>query len=152
MRSAFLCLLLTVSFVASAQSLTEEPYYGWVTLQGGFLPDPHTLDLTAGGATRIQVSASECNQGHASQRPDLNLTYEGNGKRTLYIYATSDKDTLLLVNLPNASWRCDDDGYGDLDPIVVIPNAKSGLYNIWVGTYGDEMVRARLYVSEIDPR
>jgi hypothetical protein len=47
---------------------------------------------------------------------------------------------------------CDDDGYGDGDPIVVIPAAEAGLYNIWVGTYQDDMASANLYISEEDPR
>ena len=37
------------------------------------------------------------------------------------------------------------------DP-VVIPNAESGLYNVWVGTYGSEGGPATLKISELDPR
>jgi hypothetical protein len=136
----------------AAQNFSLEPYYGRVTLQGGFMPDPQSWEVTAGGATATEVSNSQCSYGNVSARPDLNVSYQGNGSRTLYIYAVSADDTMLLVNLPNSSWRCDDDGYGDFDPIVVIPNARSGLYNIWVGTYGDEMANATLYISEIDPR
>jgi hypothetical protein len=136
---------------ASAQNISMEPYYGRITLQGGFMPDPHVVKLTAGGSQQVAVG-NGCSYGKVSDRPDLNLTYEGNGSRTLYIYAVGSEDITLLVNLPNASWRCDDDSFGDLDPILVIPNARSGLYNIWVGTYGSEMTSATLYITEIDPR
>ncbi len=136
----------------TAQSISMEPYYGRVTLPGGFMPDPHVVKLTAGGSRSVNVGNGSCTYGKVSDRPDLNLTYEGNGSRTLYIYAEGPNDITLLVNTPNASWRCDDDGFGNLNPIVVIPNAPSGLYNIWVGTYGSEMTNAVLYITEIDPR
>jgi hypothetical protein len=159
MKRLVLVLAVTMAALAAlapaelaAQSLSMEPYYGRVTLRGGFLPDPHSVKLTAGGASAVEVSNSRCSYGNVSQRPDLNLTYEGDGSRTLYIYAVSSDDTMLLVNQPDASWRCDDDGFEGLNPIIVIPNARSGLYNIWVGTYGSEMSNATLHISEIDPR
>ena len=33
-----------------------------------------------------------------------------------------------------------------------IENPEEGLYNIWVGTYGNRNASATLYLSEIDPR
>jgi hypothetical protein len=156
-----LLLALSVALIAvaaltpenlAAQSISMEPYYGRVTLRGGFMPDPHVVKLTAGGGRSVNVGNGSCSYGNVSDRPDLNLTYEGNGSRTLYIYAEGSSDITLLVNMPNASWRCDDDGLGNLNPILVIPNAPSGLYNIWVGTYGSDMTNAMLYITEIDPR
>jgi len=47
---------------------------------------------------------------------------------------------------------CDDDRCGNSNPVVVIPQASGGLYNIWVGTYGAVGTNATLYISEIDPR
>lgn len=149
---AFTALSASAPDTASAQNISSDPHYGRITLRGGFMPDPHVVKLTAGGSQTVNVGNGECTYGQVSQRPDVNLTYEGNGSRTLYIYAVSDDDITLLVNMPNASWRCDDDGLGNLDPVLVIRNAPSGLYNIWVGTYGSEMTSATLYISEIDPR
>jgi hypothetical protein len=154
MRYLFLAALFGAVFMsideAKAQNISATPTYGNVRLSGGFLPDPHIVQLTAGGA--VEVARGSCDYGHVANAPDIDFYYDGNGSRTLYIYAVSDSDTMLLVNRPNGSWTCDDDSYGDLDPIVVIRNAPSGLYNIWVGTYGSTTAPAMLYISEIDPR
>ena len=47
---------------------------------------------------------------------------------------------------------CNDDSFGDSDPFIVIPNAPSGLYDIWVGTYGSDPFGATLFISELDPQ
>jgi hypothetical protein len=136
--------------VAHAQDVGADPTYGSVTLARGFLPDPHTVDLTAGGS--ISVSRGDCDYGRVADPPDYDLYYESETVGALYISVISEEDTTLLVNTPDGRWRCDDDSYGDLDPILVIPKAASGLYDIWVGTYGEDLVSATLYISEVDPR
>jgi opacity protein-like surface antigen len=150
---ALLALALSAALLApaaQAQDVSAEPHYGSVRLAGGFLPDPHVTDVVAGGT--VEVNRGRCTYGHVSHAPDVDFYYDGNGARTLYIYAVSGRDTIVLVNTPNGAWACDDDSYGDGDPILVIPAAASGLYNIWVGTYGDDMADATLFISEIDPR
>lgn len=154
MRIAMVAGMLGVA-LAGAQHLAAQdwqatPTYGDVRLNGGFLPDPHRVQLTAGGSVR--VSMGECTYGNVANAPDVDLYYSGNGQRTLYIYAESGDDTTLLIRLPDGSWYCNDDGLGNRNPIIVIRGAQSGLYDIWVGTYGSDMVRATLNISEIDPR
>jgi len=146
----FVGLALLAADRPQAQNISATPTYGDVRLTGGFLPDPHVTELTAGGS--VDVARGSCTYGRVANAPDVDFYYEGNNRRTLYIYAVSDTDTMLLINTPNGTWTCDDDGYGDLDPILVIRDAPSGLYNIWVGTYGTDMAPARLFISEIDPR
>ena len=119
-------------------------------LNGGFTPDPASVSLTAGGSQEVQLG--ECNYGHVATAPDVDLYYQGNASRTLYIYAQADEDITLLVNLPDGSWACNDDGLGGTNPLIVVHNAPSGLYDVWVGSYGTGMVRAALKISEIDPR
>jgi hypothetical protein len=55
-----------------------------------------------------------------------------------------------LINTPNGRWYCDDDSGGSLNPKVQITNPQSGRYDVWVGTYGDDMVQSTLKVSELD--
>jgi hypothetical protein len=146
-----LAVLLTLgTSAAQAQDWTLDPTYGNVNLERGFLPDPHAVELTAGGS--VDVNVGGCTYGHVANAPDVDFYYDTDGGADLYIYAVSGSDTTVLVNTPSGTWLCDDDGYGDGDPIVVISKAESGLYNIWVGTYGDEMASANLYISEVDPR
>ncbi len=143
-------LLLAAPF-AQAQNHSLTPTYGSTTLARGFTPDPHSVALTAGGSQSVTISG--CAYGKVANAPDYKVTYRNASRATtLYIYATSGSDTTLLVNLPDGSWTCDDDSYGDGDPLLVIRNPPSGLYDIWVGTYGSDTSSATLYISEIDPR
>lgn len=145
-----LMAIAAIGSVASAQSIGESAVYGEVRLRNGFVPDPHEIDLMAEGGVKVKEAA--CQYGYVSEAPDLDFYYEGSGNRTLFIYASSDEDAILLLNDPSGEWSCDDDGKGDLDPLVVIPNAPPGLYNIWVGRYGDAGGPATLSISELAPR
>ena len=125
--------------------LSLEPTYGRVSLSAPFSPDPHTVSISAGGSVDVDVGG--CGYGYVARAPDYNLTYSGSGS-ALYFFARSDEDTTLLINKPDASWICDDDSLGDSNPVVTIPNAGAGLYNIWVGTYSSEaLTPATLYIS-----
>lgn len=135
---------------SGAPDVSLEPTYGDVNLSAGFTPDPHMVELRAGGS--LEVNVSSCGYGYVANAPDVDLYYDASGGGNLYIYVESDDDTTLLINRPDGTWLCDDDGYGSLNPLVQVPKAASGLYDIWVGTYGDDLTDARLYISEVDPR
>ena len=144
-----LCTILLAA-PSAAQDFTLQATYGDVELEEGFLPDPYDVELTAGGSVDVNVGA--CSYGYVANAPDVKFRYSTSGGSNLYIYGISGEDTTILINTPNGTWLCDDDSYGDGDPIVVIPNAPGGRYDIWVGTYGDDLSPATLYLSEIDPR
>lgn len=146
---AALALLLAAPLTA-AQDVSADPTYGDVFLDEGFTPDPHATGLLAGGS--VEVDLPGCSYGTVSDAPDVDLYYTTSGGSDLYIYAVSGDDTTILVNTPDGAWTCDDDSYGDGDPIVVIRDAPAGLYDIWVGTYGDDLAEATLFISEVDPR
>ena len=151
MRSLLLLAALALLAVpAQAQDISADANFGDITLEEGFMPDPHEMSILAGGSTAVDVGG--CSYGNVSNAPDVELTYETSGGSNLYIYAVSMDDTTILVNTPNGSWVCDDDSYDDGDPIVVIRNAPAGVYDIWVGTYGSDMAEAAFMISEIDPR
>ena len=142
---------LALSLSASAQDMSETASYGEYTLESGFQPDPMSIDVLAGGANAVDVG-SGCDYGMVADAPDLEITYTGEIGLDLYIYAVSMEDTTLLINLPDGSWVCDDDSYDDGDPLIQLGAAPGGVYDIWVGTYGEDMADATLMVSEIDPR
>jgi hypothetical protein len=130
-------------------NLSLDPRYGDVTLTEKFA-GAHSVSLTAGGS--IDVDVGSCGYGYVADAPDVDLRFTTSGASTLYVYARASEDTTLLINLPNGEWICDDDGLGDSNPVLVLPRAADGLYNIWVGTYGDSTAPATLYISEQDPR
>ena len=141
----------TVVAVGTGPS-TGPASYGDVTLDERFLPDPYEFSLMAGGG--IDLDVGSCNYGYVAESPDVNFHYNTSGGADLYVYASGADDTTLLLNRPDGSWVCDDDDLGDgnRSPLLVIPAAAGGLYNIWVGTYGAANTSATLYISERDPR
>jgi len=153
MRRAIPAVLVLFALAAQpllAQSVSATPTYGTVRLEAGFLPDPHVTSLTAGGS--IDMNMGECTYGQVADAPDVDLMFAAGSASSLYIYAEAKADITLLINLPDGSWLCNDDGYTGTNPMIIVPKAASGLYDIWVGTYGTDLTAALLSISEIDPR
>ncbi|ALJ80898.1 peptidase S1 [Ketogulonicigenium vulgare] len=128
---AVAALALSATSALACTNWELPPSYGDVTLAAGFMPDPHTLDMAAGGPINLSTCTEEPGIGFISEAPDYDLYWEGNG--TLTIAFESDEDTVLLVNGQQWEWYYNDD-YKGLNPAIVIENAPAGLYDIWVGT------------------
>lgn len=142
--------------MASQVDINAEPLFGAATLAAGFLPDPHDLDVEAGGsivASDAGFSGDElwC-AGHITREPTANLFWDGQGG-PLYVWAESEVDTTIAINLPDGSWACNDDGAGNLNPGLSFDTALSGRYDIYVGTYRSDNAGtpARVRISEITP-
>jgi len=132
---------------AAAQDMSGDPYYGSVSLDAGFLPDPYSTHIGAGGNNDASALGSGC-VGMIGGPPDYNLNFTSNGS-VLYVSAASDGDVSLVVNAPDGAWYCDDDSGTGLNAGLTFAKAQSGLYNIWVGRFGDtELVDATLHISE----
>lgn len=141
---------LTSDSYASGGSLdaSANPAFGEVSLRAGFTPDPHSIDMVAGGSIAISSVTDGC-PGSVATAPDYRLDYSGNGRNPLKFTFVSDTDTVLLINTSDGAWICDDDSDGDLDPRIVLNSAKSGIYDIWVGTIDGEMAHGTLSISEV---
>ncbi len=143
--AAVVCL----SAPAAAQVNTSRAgAYGEVTLESGFMPDPHTVALTAGGTVEAGSVSSDC-VGMIANRADFTLRYRDAGDLPLIFSATSDADTTLAIRAPDGRWYCDDDSAGALNPMVRFDSPRDGRYQIWVGTYGPDAAPAALHISEI---
>lgn len=127
------------------------PTYVTADLKAGFLPDPWTQSLQAGGGDRVDSQLGPGCIGYIhGAAPDVDLNYEP-GSASLYIHATSHADTTLVVNAPDGRWYCNDDFIG-LDPMVVFQRPQRGNYNIWVGVHGSSsMQSATLKITELNP-
>jgi len=135
---------------AVAQDYNAEPYYGTLNLRAGFTPDPQVIDLAAGGSVSASNISSSC-RGMIGARPDVRLNYSA-GSFPLIFSVASGADTTLVVNGPDGSWYCDDDGgINGLNPALRFGSPQSGRYEIWVGTYASGSTQpARLVISELD--
>jgi hypothetical protein len=136
-----------VSTVAVAQDLSAPATYGTVTLETGFSPDPTTVAVQAGGT----LAAPGGCVGKVANAPDFELTYTAGTTFPLNIYVKSDSDTTLAINGPDGSWYCADDSNG-VNPAVTFTTPASGVYDVFVGTYGDTPAPATLHVSELAPQ
>jgi hypothetical protein len=141
-------VLFTSISLAFSQDFSLSATYGSISLNSGFTPDPYTIKLKSGGSINASSLGSGCG-GNIANAPDFELTYTA-GSLDLYISVISDSDTTLVINTPSGNWICDDDSGGDLDPSVRMEKPSSGVYDIWVGTYGSSTVNdATLYISEL---
>ncbi|MEQ1856061.1 MAG: hypothetical protein ABL963_06315 [Longimicrobiales bacterium] len=120
-----------------------------LTLQSGFTPDPQTMAIKAGG--NIEVAEGSCDYGYIAESGAMGLEFEA-GVLDLYFYVESDIDTMLLVQTPSQEMLCDDDGNGNLNPLVHVEEPESGVYVVFVGGYTQNEYRdATLHISELPP-
>lgn len=134
---------------ATGLDISRPGRYGDLTLQAGFLPDPHVRNLTAGGPISAQSRLSQC-RGYIAAAPDYSVYYTA-GAAPLIFSADSDRDTTLVIYGPDGRWHCDDDGAEtSFNPMVRFNTPLSGRYSIWVGTYSSGGgAPATLFVSEL---
>lgn len=141
------CSLATATS-AAAQDLSAQPTYATVNLSSGFPNDPYSVSVSSGGSIDASGIGTPCT-GFIANAPDVRLNYQA-GSLPLYIYATSDSDTTLIVNAPDGQWYCDDDSNGGLNPQVTFLKPQSGQYDIWIGTYASaDFHPANLLISEV---
>ncbi|HEX8903017.1 peptidase S1 [Vitreimonas sp.] len=133
---------------AFAQNYGLNPLYGTVNLSAGFTPDPYVVNVTSGG-TRNAANVSPSCRGSIADAPDFRVNYRA-GSYPLIISVASGADTTLVVNGPDGSWYCDDDGgVNGLNPSLRFGSPMSGQYDIWVGDYGGGNNAAQLVISEV---
>lgn len=92
--------------------------------------------------------------GYASTDPDLKIQWTGTTAH-LRIYFEADdpeKDPVLMVHLPDGSWRCNDDADSEtLQPMVSLSGVPEGLITIWIATYDfNESIDGILRITEQD--
>ncbi|HWA01211.1 MAG TPA: peptidase S1 [Caulobacterales bacterium] len=139
---------------ASAQDWRQNPTFGTVNLRTGFEPDPHLVTLQSGGSIDASQTIGNGCAGFIANAPDVDLNFtagSGANQLPLVISVNSNADTTLVVNGPDGKWYCDDDsGNGALNPSLTFTHPQSGLYDIYVGTYGGSSLQpATLSISEV---
>lgn len=151
MNKLALGALAALAFAAPAlaQDFSAAPNYGTVRLTAGFAPDPYVVDVRAGGNLDASGISPRC-RGGVSNAPDVRLHYVA-GSLPLIISVASSADTTLVINGPDGSWYCNDDGgVNGLNPSLRWNSPQSGQYDIWVGSYDSSTTpAARLHISEV---
>ena len=146
----------------------SDPYYGSRSLAQGFLPDPVTEPVRAGGWVDVSYLGSPC-VGYAAVRPDFRLQWEGSsggaGNPLRIFFEAGNEgegagdepgDATLLVRSPDGAWSCNDDARsGTRNPMVILDDPGPGRYEIWVGSYTQgNTVDGILQITEraVEPR
>ncbi len=134
---------------ASAQNYSLNPLYGTVNLSGGFTPDPYVINVQSGGTINANQSIGGSCVGYIANAPDVRLNFSA-GSLPLIISVNSGTDTTLVINAPDGSWYCNDDGGNGLNPSIRWNSPMSGQYDIWIGTYASAAnANAQLHISEL---
>jgi len=133
---------------ALSQEIGARPTFADLNLSSGFTPDPYTVRLTAGGTIDAARTRGGSCVGKIASAPDIRLTYTA-GSLPINIKAISSEDTTLVINGPDGSWYCDDDSGGGHNPMFHLSRPTTGVYEIWVGTYGDTPVQATVQITEV---
>ena len=132
--------------------------FGTATLDTGFLPDPHTVNVVSGasGANSVDISGmgiapmnSGVCTGFATREPDYIVQVNTPGQY-LRFFVNAPGDTTLVINDGAGNWWCSDDDGGNLNPLIEMNGPVSGQYDVWVGSYAAEAnIEGVLGVSEL---
>ena len=130
-----------------------DPNSGTISIASGFLDDPKSVDLIAGGTVDASYMGDGC-LGYVTAAPDLKVEYtndSGSGLLRFYFVVQGTGDATMIVNPWNGQWSCNDDSYGGTNPTVSFNNPGGGEYDIWIGTAGSPMSwHGQVFITEID--
>jgi hypothetical protein len=126
---------------------TLDATYGSINLRRGFRPDPRRVQLTAGGPLDAARLGNNCN-GNIARAPDYQVSYTAGRGRPLIFRAVSSGDPTLVINDANGNWVCNDDSNGSLNAEVVFNQPASGVYDVWVGSLGQQTHQAELQIAQ----
>jgi uncharacterized protein YraI len=124
------------------------PVYGSTALTSGFVPDPFSAGVTAGGPANVSYLGGGCS-GYATAAPSFSVNYTSGAFPTLRFYFIGGGDTTMIINTPGGSYVCVDDSFGTLNPTIDFNTPSSGRYDIWIGSFAaGASVGGTLYVTE----
>ncbi|MDC3957563.1 hypothetical protein [Polyangium jinanense] len=93
---------------------------------------------TASGTQRASDRSAGC-PGYIVEMNDFEITVD-RARPNLRLNTESSKDLVLLVQLPDGSYRCDDDSGGNQQPEVNILNPRLGTYRVWIGVWAPNVI------------
>ena len=142
-------LVIVPTFVlAPTLNYSLPPVSGSTALTSGFVPDPYTVGVTAGGPANVSYLGGGC-VGYTTAAPSFSLNYTSGAFPTLRFYFVGGGDTTMIINSPNGSYYCVDDSFGTLNPTIDFNSPSSGRYDVWIATYSQgASVGGTLYITE----
>ncbi|RUO31126.1 S1 family peptidase [Aliidiomarina soli] len=144
----------TTAEASGAFNLNGDPLYGTHQLSAFFLPDPHSIEVVAGGNVDISetIDGSGCT-GFAAANPDVRMHFSGStaGLKAYFVADNPIEDATIVINTPDGSWHCNDDAHGStLNPMLDLATSGEGRYDIWIGSYRQgNYISGKLHFTEM---
>lgn len=134
------------------------PEQGSAELPADFVPDPLLVPLNAGGSLDIATLNPGLNplnhcEGFVDSGADFafNLLTPLSYLRLFFLAADFTGDATMIVRAPDGRWYCNDDSYDLVHPTISIIGAPSGLYQVWLGSYGvAASIPGTLHITQTD--
>ncbi|MDH5491705.1 MAG: hypothetical protein OEY14_07115 [Myxococcales bacterium] len=133
----------------SAASPPSPPPAAPIRLHPGFVPDPYRARGTSGGPRDAAALAEGCG-GWIHEHPDHLLELD-DAFTDLRVMVRGEGDVTLVIQLPDGSYRCNDDlePGRTTDPLIG-SGFSPGTHRIWVGSFArDESWPYELGISEL---
>ena len=132
---------------------TGAPTFGAHAVISGFQPDPTSYAITAGGTVQssatLTTAAGTCYAGWVATTPDIRITYTSGSYPLRFYVNAPNTDTTMAIHGPDGQWYCNDDGVG-LHPVLDFAQPMSGQYDVFVGTYAQNVYPdVSLFVTEM---
>ena len=129
------------AFASGASACPDQGKYGDTLriFSGKSLYHGQHFDVRAGGAHSVaECEGISSQSGYVQTQPDFTFHLHGMEGYNLMASVMSECDSVILVNMPDESWRYNDEVDGDFaEDAGLMIEGTNGLVDIWVGTYGD---------------
>lgn len=126
--------------------MNARPVSGEITLGRNFGEEVIDRDVQAGGLIRAQSipELSGC-AGGITAEPTVTIRHSRR-EGAFHVRASSRGDTTMILHTPSGQWLCSDDAIG-FDPVIPVPFAERGEYQVWVGAYDAGALPATISIS-----
>lgn len=137
--------------LAQTDASEDAPLAAFLTmdLQAGFPLDPFIVSVNGGGEVDAATLDETC-VGFITEKPTFAVNWEGEVD-AFDIFYYSDFDPTLVLQLPDGSYRCNDDASDNLlDPALTVETPADGQYKLWVGSYEEGQLIPGLLVITVN--
>ncbi len=143
------CAIALFSGPAFAQQCPDWHQNGvTISTDAETLWSPQRYPLTVGGGLDLSRCGEVPGFGHVTVAPSFTISYDSrNTGYDLDFRVESQCDTVMLINDAGAGWHYNDDEDGTLNPRLRLAAAPSGIYDVWVGTFGQQTCAATLVME-----
>jgi len=127
MKAIAMSVVLSVGMVAAVVHADPAVY-------GAPGPGASATVIGTASGTRLASALSAGCRGYIVDANDFEINVERD-RPNLRLRTESSNDLVLVVQLPDGSYRCDDDSGGNQQPQINISNPQIGMYRVWVGVW-----------------